>query len=205
MNERGDHRQRHWHESVPPRRSVERRVERLSPHELAAPYVNADNDAQGQRTVVEHSTPLWRLVGVISAFGAIAAAGYYLNVVGRIDDAATILVITTAYTVTFWARRQPAKLEARLGPFGRIGRAISESQQDITRWVNERTLLAGVLIALGYGIAVVIGKHLFAAVLSTLYSPWLAAALGLAVGAAVVSPELWRGWRRRITGDRGRT
>lgn len=174
------------------------------PAQLAVPYTQAresgSGGAQEQRTVVEHSTPLWRLIGVIAAFGALGAMGYYLNVVGRIDDAATILVITVVYTVTFWAHRQPAKLEARLGPFGRIGRAITESQADITRWVNEKTLLAGVLLAVIYGVLVVIGKHIIAAVLSTLYSPWLAVALGLAVGAAVVAPELWRGWGRRISG-----
>ena len=180
------------------------------PAQLAVPYTQAHQTGPGggsggvqeHRTVVEHSTPLWRLVGVIAAFGALGAIGYYPNIVGRIDDAATILVITAVYTVTFWARRQPAKLEARLGPFGRIGRAITESQADITRWVNERTLLAGVLLAVIYGVLVVIGKHIIAAVLSTLYSPWLAVALGLAVGAAVVAPELWRGWGRRISGQR---
>lgn len=65
--------------------------------------------------------------------------------------------------------------------------------------MNDRTLLAGMLIALAYGVAVVIGKHIIAAVLSTLYSPWLAVAAGLAVGAAVVSPEVWRDWRRRLS------
>lgn len=200
-----------WQETIPPRGHTrpsqddrERRLQRPDPKsqaarrmELAVPHTSTRR-VEGERTVVEHSTPLWRLVGVIAAFGAIGAAGYYLNVVGRIDDAATILVITIVYTVTFWAHRQPARLEARLGPFGRIGRAISDSQQDITQWVNDRTLLAGMLIALAYGVAVVIGKHVIAAILSSLYSPWLAVAIGLATGAAVVSPELWRDWHRRI-------
>ena len=150
-------------------------------------------------TRVEHITPLWKLLGVIAAFGCLAALGHYLDVIGHAEDLATVAVITIAYTISFWARRHPGRLEARLGPFGRIGRAIAESQDDLRRWVHERTLLAGVLIATLYGVGVVIGKHIILYVMAVLYSPWLAIAGGCAVGALVISPELWRSISRRLS------
>lgn len=150
------------------------------------------------------TTPLWRLIAVVAAFGALGALGHYLDVVGHVEDFATVVVIALAFTVTFWAHRHPDRLQARLGPFGKIGAAIAESQDDLRRWVQERTLLAGALIAVGYGILVVIAKHIVVFFMSALYSPWLAVAGGLAVGAAVVAPEMFRAFGRKITGTKRR-
>lgn len=136
----------------------------------------------------------------MAAFGAITCGAYALDVLGRVDDAATILVITAVYTLTFWANRRPAQFAARFGPFSRIAEAVRQSQADIAEWVRERTLLAGGLVAVGYGIAVVIGKHIVAAGITAISTPWLAAAIGLAIGAVVVAPDLWRSLLGRIRG-----
>lgn len=80
--------------------------------------------------------------------------------------------------------------------------AISESRADIARWVQERTLLAGVLVATGYGIGLVIIKHIVTAALRAAWSPWLAVAGGCIVGAAVVAPEMWRAIGRGFTKPR---
>jgi Flp pilus assembly protein TadB len=149
---------------------------------------------------VEVSTPLWRVVAVMCAAAAIAAIAYWLNAIHHADDFATVAVITTAYTITFWARRRPDRVEQRFGPFGRIARAIRDSQDDLRRWVYDQPLRAGVLIAVGYGIAVVIGKHIVITVVHAFWSPWLAVAAGAAIGAAVAAPRMFTSLGRRIAG-----
>jgi hypothetical protein len=120
---------------------------------------------------VEVSTPLWRVFAVICTAAAIAALAYYLNAVHHADDFATVAVITAAYTVSFWARQRPDRVQRRFGPFGKIATAIRDSQDDLRTWVYHQPMRAGVLIAVGYGIAVVIGKHLVIALVHGLWSP----------------------------------
>lgn len=170
---------------------------------MVEPYTEARTEqgsaARVGRTVVEHTTPLWRLLGVVLAFGALGLAGYGLNIVGHVDDAATIISVTLVYTIGFWARRQRAQLAERLGPFGRIGVAIVESDEEVRAWVARRTLLAGVMVAALAGVGIALIKTAVEAALGWLASPWLAGALGCAVGAAVIAPDLWRAAGHKIS------
>lgn len=136
---------------------------------------------------VMHTTPLWRLLGVILAIGSLGLAGYGLNIVGHIDDAATILSVTIVYTIGFWARRQKGRLQEHLGPFHRIGVAIVESDEEVRAWAARRTLLAGVLVAALAGVGIALLKGRLEGALG-----WLAAALGCAVGALVVARSVAR-------------
>lgn len=146
-------------------------------------------------------TPLWRLVAVVAAFGALGCLGYAVNVVDRVDDAATVLVVVLAGATTFWASRRPDRLRTRLGPFAAIGEALVTAKHDIDQWVHDRTVLAGLLVYTAYGVALVLAKHVVAAVIESVVSPWLAAAVGLAIGALVVAPDLWRTVARHIRPD----
>lgn len=76
---------------------------------------------RGPREVV-FTTPLWRLIGVVAAFGALGALGHYLDVVGHVEDFATVVVIALAFTVTFWAHRHPDRLQAGWGRSARSAR-----------------------------------------------------------------------------------
>jgi hypothetical protein len=143
-------------------------------------------------------------VAVISAAAAIAAIAYWLNAIHHADDFATVAVITVGYTISFWARRRPDRVQARFGPFGRIARAIRDSQDDLRHWVHNQPLRAGVLIAVGYGIAVVIGKHLVIALVHGLWSPWLAVAVGAGIGAVVAAPRMFADLGRRLVGANNR-
>lgn len=157
--------------------------------------------APGEKvTRIETSTPLWRLVGVVCAAAAIAAVAYWLNAIHHGDDAATIAVITAGYTVTFWARKRPDRVERRFGPFGKIASAIRESQDDLREWVYDRPLRAGVMIAACYGLAVVLAKHLVLVVIDGLWSPWLAVAFGAAIGAVAAAPHMFASALRRVSG-----
>lgn len=164
-------------------------------YEMSPPQTGRE---QGSAQPVLHTTPLWRLLGVILAFGGLGLAGYGLNVVGHIDDAATILSVTIVYTIGFWARRQRRDLADRLGPFSKIGIAIVESDDEIRAWVARRTLLAGVLVAALAGVGIAVLKAAIEAALGWLASPWLAGALGCLAGALVVAPDLWQGFRDAI-------
>lgn len=152
----------------------------------------------GRRTVVEHTSPIWRVLSVALAAGAVAAIGYYLQEIGRAADFATVLVVTLFFSVGFWARKRPDKLRARFGPFGRIANAVRESGDDIRQYVYDRPLRVGVALAACYGVAVVIAKSVVVALLAALYSPSIAVALGCAVGAAVAAPEFFASLLRRL-------
>jgi hypothetical protein len=138
---------------------------------------------------------LWRLISVAAACGAVAALAYYLNAVHHADDFATVAVITTAYTVTFWAAKRPSQFAGRFGPFGKIAAAVRESQDDLRRWVMDKPLKAGAMIAACYGLAVVL------AIVAGLWNPWLAVALGAGIGAVVAAPHMFAALGQRITGQ----
>ncbi len=152
-----------------------------------------------ERTVVEHTSPIWRVAGVALAFGAIAALGYYFQEIGYVDEFSTVAVITVFFSVSFWARKRPDRLRRRFGPFGRIASAIQESGNDIREFVYERPLRVGVVIAAGYGVAVVIAKSALVAILTNIYAWPLAVAAGCAVGALVSAPEYFANLFRRVS------
>lgn len=157
----------------------------------------------GAVTRVEVTSPLWRVVAVASLCGAVAALAFYLNAVHHGDDVATVAVITGCYTISFWARTRPDRVQRRFGPFGRIARAITESQDELRAWVYRQPLKAGAGIAVAYGVAVVIAKHLVLLAVAGLWSPWLAVAAGAAIGAIAAAPGLFAGAARRIATGNG--
>jgi hypothetical protein len=154
---------------------------------------------------VETTTPLWRLVAIAATCAAIAALAYYLNAIHHADDVATVAVITAGYTATFWAAKRPQQFAGRFGPFGKIATAVRESQADIRQWVMDRPLRAGALIVSGYGLLVVLAKHIVIAAIGALWNPWLAVTLGAAVGAIVAAPHMFTAIARRLAGKQGRS
>ena len=154
--------------------------------------IDREENGRMDRGSEEPTAPLWRVAAVMLVAGSIAALGFYLQRIGHADDFATVVVIATAYTVMFWARKRPDRVRARFGPFGKIADAIRESSDDIREYVYARPLRVGIVIAIGYGIAVVIGKHLVVGAMQNLYSWELAIAVGAAIGAVAAAPGLFR-------------
>lgn len=153
----------------------------------------------GQSLRVEMSGgPLWRLVGVVCAFGALAALGYWLNIVDHVDDFATIASVALVYTLGFWADKRPDKVQLRFGPFSKIAIAIRDSRHDIQKWVYDRPLIAGFAVAVVYGVLLVLLKIGLMAGIRSLSSPWLAVAVGGAIGAVVVAPQFFGSLGRRL-------
>lgn len=150
-------------------------------------------------TTVEHTSPLWRLIGVASAFGAIAALGFYFEHVGLGDEFATVAVITVFFSLGYWADKRPDRMRRRFGPFGKIAEAVRESRGDLRRYVYDRPLRVGVMIAVGYGIVIVLSKSAVVAFLGAIYSWHLAVALGAAIGAVVIAPRLFGDLVRRVS------
>jgi hypothetical protein len=121
-----------------------------------------------EKQVIEHTTPVWRVVAVVAAAVGIAAFGRYIDEIGYAHQFATITVITIGFTISFWAKKRPDRVQARFGPFAKIANAIRESIDDIERWVYERPLRVGALIAVGYGILVVLAQALLVFLLRSL-------------------------------------
>lgn len=159
-----------------------------------------DSQEQTRHTTVEHTTPLWRVLAVALAAGSITALGFYLQKVGHADDFATVLVVTGAYSIAFWARKRPDRLRARFGPFGKIADAIRESLDDIREYVHEQPMRVGVAIAVAYGVAIVIAKGAVVAVLGSIYSWELAVAAGCVIGAVAAAPQLFAQLGQRLSG-----
>lgn len=90
-------------------------------------------------------------------------------------------------------------MQRRFGPFGRIARAITDSQDELRAWVYRQPLKAGAAIAVAYGVAVAIAKHLVLLAVAGLWSPWLAVAGGAAIGAIAAAPGLFAEAARRMT------
>ena len=140
---------------------------------------------------IEVTSPLWRVLGVMLAAGSLAALGYYLNVMGNVDNFATIAAVTFFYTLGFWAAKRPDLVGRRFGPFSKIALAVRESREDIQRWVYEKPLAAGICVAILYGVAVVLVKMVFVVGIRQIASPWLAVVLGCAIGAVVSAPDFF--------------
>lgn len=147
---------------------------------------------------VETTGPLWRLIAVILGAGAVAALGFYVREVGMVDDFATVAVIALGFSVQFWAKKRPDRVRARLGPFARVGLAVRESAEDIERWVYARPFLAGVMVAVVYGVIVVILKHALVMALQSLYSWYLTVAIGAIIGAWTAAPHMYSAMAQRM-------
>ena len=162
------------------------------PPQASAPVPMAPPPAPNGTQRIETTTPIWRVVAVVLAAGAIAAIGLWVQDLEIAEEFATIAVITIGFTISFWARKRPDKLRARFGPFGKIANAARESIDDIQQWVYNRPLRVGALIAVGYGIIVVIAKTILIAVMQSLYSWYLTVAVGAIIASIVAAPHLWR-------------
>ncbi|WP_185972426.1 hypothetical protein [Georgenia yuyongxinii] len=136
-------------------------------------------------------------MATLLAGGAVAALAYYVNVQNLVDEFATVAAAATFFSIGFWARKRPDQLRARLGVFGRIGDAARESQGEINAWVHAQSLRVGLLLGLGYGIAIVLLKAAIVSVVAAFSSVWIAVAVGAAVASLVTAPELWKAARSR--------
>ena len=153
---------------------------------------------KNDRQIVEHTSPIWRVLGVALAVGAVAAMGFYFQQIGYVDEFATVAVITAFFSVSFWARKRPDRLRRRFGPFGKIADSIRESGDDIRQYIYARPMRVGIVVAVFYGIAVVVAKSLVVAVLQNVYAWPLAVAIGCGIGAAVAAPEFFGGLAKRL-------
>lgn len=145
-----------------------------------------------ERHTVDYTGPVTRLVGVGGAVGAVVLLGFYLQGVGMAEEFSTIAVIAVVFSLGYWADKRPDRLERRAGPFWRIASAVRESRKDIREYAYARPLRVAITLSVVYGIVIVLLKSALVALLAGLYSWQLAAAIGAALGAAVVAPSFFR-------------
>lgn len=167
------------------------------------PIANSDAEAAPTRVTIENTGPLPRLVAVILIGAAIGALAHFLQAQGHIRDFATVAVIAIAFSISFWAHQRPDRVAVRFGPFTKIAEAIRDSLDDLRAWVYERPLKTGLLIAVGYGIAVLIGQRIIVALFSALYSWELAVAFCAVIAAVVTAPDFFKSILSRVTAPKG--
>lgn len=153
-------------------------------------------DTEREHRTVEYTSPVYRLLGVALAAGALAALGYYFRQVGYADAFGTVAAVALVGSVMHWAHQRPDRLRLRAGPFAKIADAVLESMDDIRAWALERSLRVGFIIYVGYGVGLLALKTLIVFALSSLYAWPLAVAGGCAVAAYVAAPEFFSGLLR---------
>ena len=156
-----------------------------------------------RREIVEHTTPVWRVLGVGLTAGAIVVLGFYLEQVGFADEFSTVAAVAVLFTLKFYVHKRPDRVRLRAGPFGKVADALRESLDDINEWVLERPLRVGFVIAVFYGIGLVIVKSLILVVVTSVYDWRLAAFVGLLIGAAAAAPQLFSAAGQRLSGTSG--
>ena len=150
---------------------------------------------------VEHTTPVWRVLGVGLTAGAIVVLGFYLEQVGFADEFSTVAAVAVLGTIKFWTQKRPDQVRLRAGPFAKVADALRESLEDINAWVLERPLRVGFVIAVFYGIGLVILKTLILVVVASVYDWRLTAFVGLLIGAAAAAPQLFSAAGARLSGS----
>lgn len=149
---------------------------------------------------IEYTSPIWRVLAIALAAGSVVALGFWAQNIGHADDFATIIVITVVFSVGYWADKRPDRMRLRLGPFSKIAEAVRESRGDLRKWVYEKPLRVGVGLAVLYGVAIVAAKSAVVALMTGLYSWYLAVAVGAAVAAVAAAPHLFTQARDWIAG-----
>ncbi len=152
-----------------------------------------------ERSIVEHTSPVWRLAGVVLASGAVVALGYYFRQVDLERAFATVAAVTLVGAVKHWARRRPDQMRLRLGPFDEVGEAAVRSADRIGAWALERSMTVGLIIYACYGVGLVVLQAVIVAALANLYAWPLAVAVGCAVAAYVAAPEFFASIARRVS------
>lgn len=149
----------------------------------------------------ETTSPAWRIIAIALAAGSVAAAGFYAQEIDRARDFATIIVVTIAGAIAYWADKRPDRLRMRLGPFAKIATAIRDSRSEIQSYVHRKPLRVGVALAALRGVALVVAANLVVGLMGGLYSWHLAVAVGAGVAAVAAAPHLFTGLVERLTLD----
>lgn len=69
-------------------------------------------------------------------------------------------------------------------------------------WVNSKTLLAGIFVAIGMAALMLAAKHAVIFLMMQLGSPLIAIAVGLGIGALVAAPSFFAGLARKAMGSK---
>lgn len=155
-----------------------------------------------ERQVIDHTSPLWRLLGVSGAVGAVVLLGFYLEGRGLGDEFGTIAVVTIVFSLKYWANKRPDRARKRAGEFSGTVDAIRQLNSDWDRFTMRCTFRAAVGIGFITAVGIVLAKSALVALLSGLYSWHLAAMVGAGVGAVVVAPQLYADLVRRLRGEK---
>lgn len=110
------------------------------------------DSTEREHKTVEYTSPVYRLLGVALAAGAVAALGYYFRQVGYADAFGTVAAVALVGSVMHWAHQRPDRMRLRAGPFSKIVEAALESTDDIRTWALKRSLRVGFVIYVGYGL-----------------------------------------------------
>ena len=154
-----------------------------------------------EHTTIDYTGPVTRLVGVAGICAAVVFGGFYLEGVGLGEEFSTIATIALVFSLGYWADKRPDRVRRRAGPFWRIAEAIRESRADIREYTYARPLRVAITLSVAYGVAIVLLKTALLALLTALYSWYLAAMLGAAIGALVVAPKFFKDtWGRLARG-----
>lgn len=151
------------------------------------------------RQIVEHTSPIWRLVGVVLFIGGIGALGMWVRDLNLVDQFSTIFTVAALFSLGFYARTRPDLFRGHFGPFSDIVEAVRLSGDRLQAAVYRRPLRFGIIIGVGYGVLVVVVKSLVATLLTSLAAWSLAVGIAGIIAALVTVPEFFSDVYRRMS------
>lgn len=144
-----------------------------------------------ERQIVEHTSPLWRLLAVGLFFAGVFFFGWAAKIFRLEEQFSTFFVITTFFAAAFWARKRPDKLKKRFGAYGKVALALQESADEIRASVYSRSIAHGLFFGACYAILIIVSKELVYTVVTSLYAWQLVAMAGCLTAAVVVAPQFF--------------
>lgn len=133
---------------------------------------------------------IWQVLATLLGVSSVVVLAWYLSQNGLLDLAATGIAF---YTTTLL--RQLGGGLSRRAPkeFAKTAGLLDTARVEFREWMSSRKLLTHVLIALVMTVAFLIGRFIASILLTVIASPWLALAAGLALAAAIASPQIVKG------------
>lgn len=155
---------------------------------------------------IEFRSPIWRVLSVAALCAAFVTFGMWLSERGSAESVALVAVIALAKMIGYWTDHL-----ARLRPPSKPGLHVPTEVKNLLTalrgWLHARPLVVCALFGLAWGLATLVAKNIATSFFEQLYSPWLAIALGSAVGAIIAAPEFLRrgaerlGWTNEETAE----
>lgn len=134
----------------------------------------------------------WQVAATVAVGGSLFFVSWWLSVQGWLELGATALTFFVLQLTRMSGVSLAEKAQKSAPQLKQTATNIDTARREFRDWVAANTILANTILAVLFTAVFLAGRVAASAVMTLIASPLLAAALGLAVTAAVISPVLVR-------------